>query len=105
MGKKSNELNAQSVEVIQRMGGLAWRNNSGTIRTGKYFVHLAPKGSADVLGLLRGIFLSIETKVEDKPSADQLQWMQSVIDSGGRAIIVHDISEVIELCQSISIGG
>lgn len=95
----ANSLNAACEHYIRLCGGLAWRNNTGALYAGsdgerKRFVRFGVKGSGDVLGLLRGLFISVETKVKDKESDAQRQWREQVNECGGLALVVHSVDEL-----------
>jgi len=43
--------------------GIAWRNQSGMVKSGRSYIHLAPKGSPDIVSCIDGKFISVETKI------------------------------------------
>lgn len=101
----ANELNHACISYLQACGGKAWRNNTGamvkeyTTKAGqrkKSFIRFGEKGSADVLGLLRGKFFAIETKTpRDQLSDDQAAWLEDVERCGGVAVIAQALDDVI----------
>jgi hypothetical protein len=74
------------LDLLQRIGVYAWRNNTGQ-RGG---VRYGFRGSADVLGVTRdGRFLAIEAKVDTKLSSFQQAFLDEVSRRGGVALVVR----------------
>ena len=74
----------------------AWRINAGGFKTGKYFVHLAPAGFADIVAIAPGgRFLAIECK---RPSGrltpDQVTFAEDVRRAGGLAVVVRSVEDL-----------
>jgi len=104
-GLGANQLNQAAIDYIVACGGKAWRNNTGamvkeyTTKAGekkKSFVRFGEKGSADVFGLLRGLFFAIETKTpRDRLSPEQAAWLEDIERCGGVAVIATTVDDVI----------
>lgn len=73
-----------------------WRNNTGAIKVGERFVSFGLKGSADILGLLRGgRFLAIEVKAASgRQSPDQKSFQKMIEDFGGLYILARSVEDV-----------
>jgi hypothetical protein len=84
------------VDVLNASRLVAWaaKFNTGQMRSpdGKRVIRFAFKGCADILGqMATGEFLAIEVKTErDKPTADQLAFLERVRAAGGCADWVRD---------------
>jgi hypothetical protein len=107
-----------SVELeVQRCGGIAWRNNSGELRTADGRVVRFGLGnvsrrlndvlkSSDYIGIMEdGRFLALEVKPEgwryrgtDHERA-QLAFLRLVADRGGVAGFVTCAADVVTLCK------
>ena len=95
---ETNALTRSIIRYIEALGGMAWRNNTGTrggIRYGK-------KGSGDVFALYKGRFYSVELKTgRDTLSEDQARWIAEVRQQGGTAVVAYSIDDVIKAIPSI----
>lgn len=72
------------------------RDASGKSR--RRFIRYAFRGCADILGqLASGHFLAIEVKRPgERPSPEQLDFLETVAHAGGLALIAHSIDDVRE---------
>lgn len=97
------------IELITRRNGLAIRINSGAIRiegeTKPRYFRGAKKGTADIIALYRGRFLAIEVKHgKNKPSAEQIQFIEDVRDRGGIGLCVWSVDTVMSLLDALDQG-
>lgn len=102
----TNNVTAAIIQYLRMIGGLAWRNNTGSFvgeytdrqgETRRRFVRYGEKGSGDVLALHRGKFYSIEVKTgRDKLRPEQAAWIEAVNEAGGCAFVAYSIDDVIE---------
>lgn len=89
------------LEYLKLKGYFCWRNNTGAnvseYKGKKRFFQYGKVGSGDILGLTKaGGFFSIEVKSSGKkPSPSQLEFMASVINSKGIAILAYSLDDVI----------
>jgi hypothetical protein len=96
----------QTIRLFRNMVGVGKLQDGSIVRFG-----LMP-GSADLIGWQTvtitpemvgkkfAVFLSIEVKSEKgKPSDKQIQWQKVVADSGGKAIIAKNVSEIINFLE------
>lgn len=84
----ANDLNKQTIDLINYRGGFAWRNNTGR------------RGSGDVIGMYHGYFVSVETKTEnDIPTYAQLDFVLDVREHGGFCFArgIDDVVEFLDL--------
>ena len=98
---KHDELEAEfGARVLLELGSLPycrlWRNPVGAVQNaaGRWLAYGLAKGSADYVGIYRGLFLSIETKqVRGKTASErrkqQQQWCDMINDQGGIAVIAY----------------
>ena len=72
--KKADDLQKYIVDFLNGQGWRVWRNNSGTIKTGDYYVRLSPKGTGDIIGRTNdGRYVHVEVKIDDdKLSSEQI---------------------------------
>lgn len=96
------------IDLITRRNGLAIRINSGAIRIEgektRYF-RGAKKGTSDIIALYRGRFLAIEVKHgKNKPSAEQIQFIEDVRDRGGIGLCVWNVDTVMSLLDALDKG-
>lgn len=84
-----------------------WRNNTGSIKTpdGR-FVTFGLKGSADILGIMRGgRFLAIEVKTATGRQSEHQKNFQNMIESfGGVYILARSAEDVKRRLESESTG-
>lgn len=64
-----------------------WRQNAGKFqvsdRLGKRWINGAPKGAADLVGLIHGVHLEVECKVKARWTRCQQRWADMVHEHGG----------------------
>jgi Holliday junction resolvase len=107
-----NDIVQAIIQYITMLGGIAIRINSGTrlIQNSDGSTRIfrgAPKGTADILGVLNGIPLAIECKDRrGKTTPEQEQFLQEWREAGGLGIVARSIDDVeaalkerMELCQ------
>lgn len=84
-----------------------WRNNTGSIKTpdGR-FVTFGLKGSADILGIMRGgRFLAIEVKTATGRQSEHQKNFQNMIEAfGGVYILARSVEDVKRRLESESTG-
>ena len=87
-------------ETLARLGVIVWRNQAGTMQGGR--VHLAPKGTPDLIGVLPGgRFLGLEVKRPgQKPTEVQLQWQRDLIAKGAVCAVVTSVQEAVDVVRT-----
>lgn len=87
----------------------AWREQSGMVKVRGAWMHLAPNGTADFVGLLRGgRFIGIEVKRSARKGDThiaqreaQAKWRAEIEALGGVAIVVSSAGELIEKLEAL----
>ena len=76
-----------------QLGAIVWRNNVGMLKNsqGQPVFYGLCKGSSDLIGIFKGKFLAIETKMPGKkPTPEQQKFIDTVNKEGGiAAVITH----------------
>lgn len=66
-----------------------WANNTGMIKTEDRVVRFGLKGSSDIIGIYKGLFLGIEVKTGNaKQSKFQLNFEKMICAQGGIYVII-----------------
>lgn len=98
------DIQSQCLQYLTLTGIFCWRQNQGAF-TGDYkgkrrFVRFSTMpGISDILGILKptGRFLAIEVKRPgNKPSPEQLAFLDVVRANGGLALVVYSLDDLIE---------
>lgn len=101
------EIQKSILEYLQKKNYFCWRNNTGARqfdyqrkgdgKVTRNFFQWGKPGSGDILGLRKdGRFFSIEVKRKGKkPSADQIEFMRRVNETGGEAFVAESLDDVI----------
>jgi hypothetical protein len=80
-----------------------WRNNQGAYKhpSGHYIRYgVCNPGGSDLIGIFRGKFLAIETKIPGKnPTPEQQLFIDMVNKHGGIAGVVRSVEDVQKLLQ------
>lgn len=68
-----------------------WANNTGMIKTEDRVVRFGLKGSSDIIGIYKGLFLGIEVKTGNaKQSKFQLNFEKMICAQGGIYVLIND---------------
>lgn len=104
--RRSEQDIVRAILEAVNASGLArvWRHHSGIVKVARGFMHLAPKGSPDIVGyaLDSGRFVGIEVKLPSKekkhPERVKLQqeWRDKINAAGGIALMATDVDTVIQ---------
>jgi hypothetical protein len=73
-----------------------WRQQAGKVKIGPYYMQLAPKGAADLTGILsNGTRLEVEVKRRHGgvQSKDQKEWQKYIEAHNGVYIVAHSAEE------------
>jgi len=61
----------------------------------------APKGTADIIGIIKGRFFALEVKLpKKKPSKHQVEFLRLIRSLGGIAEVVHNVDEALHAVRS-----
>lgn len=98
---ETQDLTNPAVRMLRQMGHKAFRMNSGRVRVKGGWMHLAEKGTADILCFPRvGPVTWIETKVgKNGMSEDQERFRDDVRAFGHRHLVARNLDEVREALQ------
>jgi hypothetical protein len=85
------------IEIPRQLpGARAWRRNVGATVVADRFIRYGIPGESDVTGIFDGIRLEIEVKAgKDKPSPEQLSFLNMIRNAGGIGLICRDVEETI----------
>lgn len=99
---KESEIQKDILEVLKSQG-MFFRINSGIARSfSNNFMRLAPKGTADIIGIKNGKAIAIEVKsATGKQSKVQILWQQQWESNGGIYIIARCIDDVLKIIQNL----
>ena len=79
-----------------------WANNTGMIKTDDRVVKFGLKGSSDIIGIYKGIFLGIEVKTGNaKQSKFQINFQKMVEKMGGIYVLITDknVKQVLNIVE------
>jgi hypothetical protein len=106
-----SDIVAACLQYLQLRGLFAWRQNQGAIPlpNGGFRRFVGLKGVSDILGILPqdvtvdgqvvrfGNFLAVEVKKPgEKPRREQREFLETVKQLGGIALVVHSVAELEE---------
>ena len=95
MGKAENAVTRVILAYLRMHGALLVRVQSGTIRSGQYFIHGAEPGTADLIGVYRGRAIAIEVKTKTgRMQKSQVEWSERWKAAGGIYLVARDIHDV-----------
>lgn len=92
------KLSASIASSLKKLGYPVVRVQSGTVRVGANYVHLADRGTPDRLVMLRGgrvLWLEVKTP-SGILSADQVAWHARAGERGHSVRVVKSVTEAIE---------
>lgn len=103
MGSET-KLSKSIRDALTALGIWNIRIQSGMIKIGNRFIHLAPKGTSDILlpsydHLGHSAFLEVKT-AEGKVSEDQLKFQEKCRQANVKSAIVRSVSEAISTINS-----
>lgn len=104
----ANQATRQILNYLNLAGFFAWRNNNNAVWDEKKQIFRkgsVEKGVADIMGYCKktGKVIAIEVKVgKDKPSPEQIRFIQSIQKAGGYACFASCAGDVVEYLESIA---
>jgi len=87
----------EGMALLRKMNIPCWRQNSGKVHIGAYYIQLAPPGAADVTGILpdgRRLECEAKRRYEGTQSNDQKAFQRMVEARGGVYILFHSAVEL-----------
>lgn len=102
MKSKETPLVKACLAHLHIRGIVAWRNNTGAVKTGDRFIRYGAVGSPDIIGLLpNGRFLGVECKVgKRKQTPDQVAFGEAITNSGGVYIVARTVDDVADMLDA-----
>lgn len=106
MGKQENKIQREIIQHINDHLGIGWRNNSGIVRIKQggalRYMHLAPKGSPDIVACIYGKFVGIEVKTpKGKVESHQYEFGQEIKDSGGEWLVARGLDDFMQQIKEL----
>lgn len=98
----ANELTNSIIKHIKLIGGWATRINSmGRVLNGKYIPGTTERGTPDIMGVIKGKFISVEIKIKDKQSSYQIEIEKKIKYAGGHYFVCHNFDEWMKYYNTI----
>lgn len=102
MGAKENAVTTAIKRYLYLRGAVLVRVQSGMVQVvkgpHKSWMHLAPKGTADMLGVLNGKAIAIEAKTDDgKQSPEQRAFQEAWEKAGGKYVVARSVEDLENL--------
>ena len=95
MSKLEHEIQNEIMAYLVSNKIFAWRQNTGAISIKDRFIRFGLKGTSDILGIYKGIFLAIEVKTaQGKLRKEQVFFLRKIKDQGGIAIVARSLDDV-----------
>lgn len=85
---------------LSKLGFITFRINVGSFYTkdGRYIPSSVPRGFTDIIALKDGKIYFIELKVgKNKPSEDQVNFINQMIKNGFSAGVAYDFEEILKI--------
>lgn len=96
--KNENALQRQILDALDALPGAEFiRVNSGKVKVRGAWMHLAPVGTSDILGIVRGgRFVALEVKLpKESPTPEQIAFGERIAKLGGFFAVVHSVDEAV----------
>lgn len=108
---RESDLIRPCLDLLNLLGILAWRNNSGAVVAGtgahRRFIRYGLVGSSDILGVLppSGRMLAVELKQKSgRLTEHQRHFLDTVSAAGGVALVVRSVEELQAALRAEGIG-
>jgi len=93
------------LEVSRTKFARAWSNNTGVGKdiSGERIIRFGLKGSSDIIGIYKGLFLGIEVKTGSaKQSKDQKRFQNMIDKMGGIYVVITDknVNQLLNILES-----
>ncbi len=97
--KRSEEtkLSKSIRDALELAGYKVFRVQSGIVRIGSRYIHMAPPGTPDICGYdpRDGKFIALEVKDQAEPTKEQIEFIRLASAAGCKAAFVHSIAEAL----------
>lgn len=99
------DVQKQCMKAASECGALVWRNNTGAYKDGdRYIRYGLCKGSADIIGIYKGLFLAIEVKTKTgRASKAQNLFISAVNKRGGIGFVARSAEDVKKHLTSVRV--
>lgn len=87
----------EGMALLHKMGIPCWRQNSGKVHIGTYYIQLAPPGAADLTGILpdgRRLECEAKRRYGGTQSNDQKAFQRMIESRSGVYILFHSAPEL-----------
>ena len=102
LGVNQRRLDGKLSGVHVGRDGMYWRQNSGGAKKGDRWIKIAPRGTADILGVCCGIPLALEVKrPKEQANPYQTQWRAWWEAAGGVYRVVRSWQEALAVLDEI----
>lgn len=97
LSRSETEISKSIALAMQKLGFTVIRIQSGVIKSGNRFIHLAPKGVPDRICLGKnGLTIWFEIKKPNGELSDeQIAWHENAKSMGHHVFTVHSVEEAI----------
>ncbi len=104
--QRERNLVKACLDLLRFRGVFAWRQNCGGVsmpvgadRRERFVRFTSINGVSDIIGILpNGRFLAVECKrAGNKPTPDQIEFMNAVRRRGGVALVVYDVANLADI--------
>ena len=94
-----NQLTEEIIATLNQLEDVyVWHNQTGAAFRGKRMIRFGCKGSADIIGTVKGKFVALEVKTgTGRQKEDQKKFQEVVEDAGGFYSIVRSREQAIDL--------
>ena len=94
------KLQADILKALAKMPDVVWvqRINSGSVKAAGRYISMAKKGTADIMGMMKGgQTFAIEVKQAGKyASKAQKEFLKMINDGGGVGFVARSVGDVVE---------
>lgn len=99
--KSETALKAAILAALARIGVVAWNSPAGQIRARRGYVHLAPRGTADIVGYMPdGRLVGLEVKLPNgRVSPEQEAWRERAARAGCVVAVVRSVAEAVDVVR------
>lgn len=89
-------------DALAAIGVVVWREQSGSVRVRRGYMHLAPEGTPDIVGYLPGgRMLALEVKLpKGKERPAQTEWLARAAAAGCCVATVRSVDEAVRFVRA-----
>lgn len=97
--KAETELTRAIIDMLTGLGIVVWRQQCGSVRVKRGYMHLAPEGTPDICGHMpdgRALFLEVKMPKE-KPTAEQEAFLSRAARAGCLVGVVRSVEDAVRV--------